>query len=341
MLSLEENTTKVELDILPYIVKDDHHPDRDNQYEIALPGTQWYRRPLKVHRNVGVDNDSVICLRSVGKKCPICDYRDKRAKEGADKEELKELYPKPRSLYVVVPLNLKKFEARPMIWDMSDFLFQEILNDALDEDDENRAFPDLESGKTLSMRIKWKTLGTGTFPDVRSIDFIDRDPYDEEILDQIPCLDDVLKVMDYNELHDMFFEESTEVDGGTLEDIKEEAAPVRTRRPAKEEEEEEEAPTTRRRKHEDVEEEEAPTNRRRTPARTETAREEPTTTRRRPAKEEEEDEEEAPPTRTRGKKQTEENKCPFGHRFGVDTDKTDDCENCDVWDACIDAKTGK
>ena len=28
-------------------------------------------------------------------------------------------------------------------------------------------------------------------------------------------------------------------------------------------------------------------------------------------------------------------KCPFGHKFGEDTDEFDDCDDCDVWDKCI------
>lgn len=28
-------------------------------------------------------------------------------------------------------------------------------------------------------------------------------------------------------------------------------------------------------------------------------------------------------------------KCPFGHKFGVDTDDFDDCDDCDIWDKCI------
>ena len=31
------------------------------------------------------------------------------------------------------------------------------------------------------------------------------------------------------------------------------------------------------------------------------------------------------------------NKCPFGHVFGKDCEKFDDCDSCDLWDDCIEA----
>lgn len=30
------------------------------------------------------------------------------------------------------------------------------------------------------------------------------------------------------------------------------------------------------------------------------------------------------------------NKCPYGHTFGKDTDRFDDCDDCSVWGACMD-----
>ena len=30
-------------------------------------------------------------------------------------------------------------------------------------------------------------------------------------------------------------------------------------------------------------------------------------------------------------------KCPFGHKYGVDIDHFDDCENCNCWDKCVKA----
>ena len=46
---------------------------------------------------------------------------------------------------------------------------------------------------------------------------------------------------------------------------------------------------------------------------------------------EEDDEEEEKPKKSSG------GKCPFGHKFGVDCDEHNDCDNCDKWDSCFKA----
>lgn len=43
-----------------------------------------------------------------------------------------------------------------------------------------------------------------------------------------------------------------------------------------------------------------------------------------------EDEEERP------SKNKKTNSCPYGHKFGADCDKHDECEDCDSWDKCTD-----
>lgn len=316
ILNLEVDTPRLDIDIIPYTVTDSRHPDQDTEYDIATEGSLWYRRPFKVHRNVGPDNDTVVCLRSVGRKCPICEYREKRAKEGAEKEELRELYGKSRSLYVVIPLGVKKHEEVPTIWDMSDKLFQEILNDELSISEEDRCFPDLENGRTLTIKLRWKTLGNNSYPEVRSISFSKRDPYPEKILDEVPNLDEVLKVLDYETIKAKFFEEEL---GGSLREIDEEKEP-----PLRSE-------TTRREVSE-----------RSRPKRDEDDEEKETVSRRRPVdkKEEEPEKVERKPKSERSVRSSSM-ECPHGHEFGVDTEDFKECDTCDIWGKCLDKKEGK
>lgn len=28
--------------------------------------------------------------------------------------------------------------------------------------------------------------------------------------------------------------------------------------------------------------------------------------------------------------------CPHGHRFGIDTERYDDCDECEIWQKCAD-----
>ena len=44
-------------------------------------------------------------------------------------------------------------------------------------------------------------------------------------------------------------------------------------------------------------------------------------------------------SRKTGKGKTDDdNRCPYGHRFGIDCETKDDCDQCDEWDECIEYK---
>jgi len=327
-----EPGSRVTLDFLPYVVTDDRHPDRDPEREIAMPDTLWYKRPFKVHRNIGAANDSVICPTSVGKRCPICEYRAKLMKEGAEKESTDALKPSLRNLYVVVPLGDKKYEEKPHVFDISQYLFQGLLNEELEENEDYGVFPDLEEGLTLKIRFESRTIGKGQpFAEASRIDFLQREEqYTEEILKEVPSLDNLLHILSYEEIEARFFEVDTEEAGGKL---KEDVAPTIRRGIGKEEEEEEE------------EEESTPKRSvTRTPSRTTTPirrvvekEEEEAPTR----KVKEEEEEPVPVNKTRetvsaSEQTSSKGKCPYGHRFGADVSAFDDCDICEIWDECYE-----
>jgi len=325
--SPDPGSKNILLDFLPYIVTDERHPDRNEELDIATPNSLWYKRPFKIHRNIGVDNDAVVCLASFGKKCPICEYRAKRIREGADKEETDAMKQSMRVLYVVVPLNSKKHEPEPHIWDMSWWLFQNLLNDELEENEDYEVFPDLEEGLTLKIRFDSKTIGKSqAFAEASRIDFEERDEqYTDEILEDVPCLDEVFNILPYKELSAKFHEmedEATE-DPNVEEEEEEEEKPTRRKRktikkeepePEEEEEEEEEEPEVK-----------SSPKRRKKPIETE-------------PEEDDEPEEEAPKTSRKAKPEGSKNKCPHGHKFGTDCEEFDECDECDSWNECIEAK---
>lgn len=228
-----ETKGSMKFDIMPYLVTDPKHPDKNVELDIATPDTLWFKRPYIIHRNVGADNDSVVCLASIGKKCPICEYRIKRIKEGAEKEELDALKQSKRNLYCIIPVGSKKYESVPHIFDMSQFLFQDLLNEELEENEENEVFPDLAEGKTLKVRFESKVIGKSQpFAMASRIDFEEREEqYDESILDEIPNLDKLLVIMSYDELYNKFFELENEEEEESLRPVskreKEKAAPVK------------------------------------------------------------------------------------------------------------------
>ena len=196
------------LDIMPYEVTIPNHPDKDEEYGIAIQGELWYKRPYFLHRNIGTDHQSIVCPTSIGQKCPICEYRAQLLKEGKDWDDdsVKALKPQMRNLYVVIPKGSKKFEEKPHIWDISQFLFQDKLNEEIQESEEYETFPDLEEGYSLRIRFSEESFGNNKFADTSRIDFKKREkPYKESILDEIPHLDELLEIPSYKTVEAMFF----------------------------------------------------------------------------------------------------------------------------------------
>ena len=367
-----EGGTEVVFDIVPYIVTDERHIDNKKYADDAVVGSPWWKRPLKVHKNVGPDEIKVVCPTTFGKKCPICEYGTKRRKEGADWDELKEIFPQDRSLFAIVPIDTEEcevtYEAGEVhLFDFVDYYFLQTLIEEVSRDVDFEEFPNPYAGFSLQIRFKAEKFGKANYASVSRIDIVERDEqYDEAFLKTIPQLDDLIKLHTYKELEAMYFGQEDLADIEEDEEELEEEKPARSerrkkavRKPVKEEVEEDE----------EDEEEEEPVKK--TPARKKKPARKPD-----PEPEEDEDEEveedeeeledeeeeepvkkapakKAPAKKAPVKKNSEpaeeenaarsargakKERCPFSHRFGVDTDKFDDCDDCVLWDSCTDEK---
>jgi hypothetical protein len=350
----EEPGSRVSLDIMPYEVTIPNHPDRDDEYGIALPGELWYKRPYFIHRNIGPENQSVVCPTSIGQKCPICEHRAQLLKEGADwnDDAVKALKPQMRNLYVVIPKGSKKFEEKPHIWDISQFLFQDKLNEEIQENEEFESFPDLEEGFTLRIRFSEESFGSNKYAETSRIDFKERDrPYKESILDEIPHLDDVLVIPSYKEVEAIFFGKLDE-DDPSQEDDEEAKTPKRAAKPTrysnfKEDDEDEDdededdeddalkqKPRRNQKAEPDDEEEEEESEDGDLDSAEDSEDDEDD--------EDEEEEEKAQVRRRSSSKKAKKGKgkCPYGHKFGADNDEYDECMDCEMWDECMEASEG-
>ena len=327
----EEPKSRVKLDFLPYIVTDPKHPDKDEELEIAVVGEQWYKRPFKIHRNVGVDNDAVICLGTHKKKCPVCEYRDALLEKGAewDDKEVKSLRASDRNLYVVVPKEHKDYEEVPHVWDISQFCFQDKLNDELEEDEDYGVFPDLEEGLTLKIRFSEEKLGKNKFADTSRIDFEERDePYNEKILKKVPNLDEMIPAMSYEALHAKFFEleDETPPDEGVEETGKTDECET----PSGDEciACEGTGENSKGNKCRICDGTGVKPEKKDTPK----EKEKPKGGMSRAKKDEKEKEKE------KDKEEPPAGECPNGYTFGKDCEEHDECDNCDEWEPCMDAK---
>lgn len=208
-----EVKTRYKLDFLMYPIKDPNHMDRDDNLGIGQPGMLNYRKPYLRHRNIGSNNETVTCPKTVGQNCPICEHRKELLDAGypSDSKEVQALNMAKWFLYIVIPLEDDKWKEEYHIFNFSNKNFQEQLDEALEEDEQYDMFPDFDEGYTVIVRFGAEPLPGGkTYPKATVVKFEDRvdeegNPYayPDEVADEVPNLDDVLEVKSYEELERM------------------------------------------------------------------------------------------------------------------------------------------
>lgn len=221
------------IDIIPYEVPE----GANNPY--AEPGTLHFERTYWTHRNVGPDNSVVVCpKKSLGKPCPICEYRAKIAKQpDTDEDLLKDLAPKERQLWNI--FDHDNVDSGIQVWDVSYHLFGKALDARVknaDEDEGYEFFADPEDGMTLKIGMEEKNFAGNSFFSAESIDFRPRrTPIDDELLSKAVILDGTLIVHDYEKLKSMFLQAPEEAPEEGVEKIEtvEEEKPKRIRKPSK------------------------------------------------------------------------------------------------------------
>jgi len=336
-LLLQTDKTK-RLDIIPYTVGEGN--------PCADPDELYYERTFFVHRGVGADQTSYVCLRKTNEEaCPICEYRASLMKDSdADEDEIKDLAPKERQLFNVI--DTKDRNKGVQVWEMSFHLFGKRLDKEIknsDEDDKYENFAELEGGFTLKCGVEEQKQGGYTFFEVVTIHFKPRSKdYDEDIVEEATCLDDILIIKDYDELKQIFLQTVGE-DGGDGEGKsskkKKKSSKGKDKKETKKDDDTWEESD---RVVVEIEGEDYPGEI------TEVDEDEETATVEFDDGEIREDipfdDLEVEPTKSSKKKKSSKDKdkkgkkgkCPGGGTFGEDTDELPECKDCKKWDACDD-----
>lgn len=179
---------KVKLEFAPYRV------GTGNPF--AEEGGIWYERTFYIHKHIGAEDVSVVCRRrTFAKPCPACDaVAEYKSKPGFDPDIAKEMEPKQRQLFLVK--DLSQADKGWQLWDFSFHMFGKVLDNKvslLDEDDPNNGFFYLDGGRQLSVLFKGKTHNGGAYAECVAIEFgKEREELDESVLDEVPCLDDLI-----------------------------------------------------------------------------------------------------------------------------------------------------
>lgn len=295
------------LDIIPFEVTSKNYPDENVEI-----GDIVYRLIAWQHTNIGTDDSKVICLKETyGKKCPICEAQKELVDAGADwqDKEVKALSAKIRAYYNVIDVGDKSETDEIQIFETSAATewFDHLLEVESKQGEEVVPFYDPEEGCTVVCRTTEKSFNKKEFYKPERIDFEDRDPYPDSIIDEAFPLDAMLKVPTYEEIQKIFL-------GIDSEDDQEQPKTSRRSKHDEEDEPKEESKRSRRSRKTDEEDQkdEEPKRSRRS--------------RKEPEPEPEPDEENEPKT------------CPGGLILGVDYNSDDPCQECEEADfeACGD-----
>lgn len=194
-----EKAGEYKLNFLIYEVGD-NHPDRIEKDVL------WYKLPVSVHRNVGVEEASIVCPGTFGKSCPICERRNVLRKDWDENEkECKELNAQKWVLYNIIdPENKGKLA----IFAFSRRKFAEVLEKELlaPGKEEDQLFYDVtEDGRTVTVRFANATFGKHKYLQAERIDFSPRKTADEDaVLDRTVCLEECLVLLEYKEIKRLF-----------------------------------------------------------------------------------------------------------------------------------------
>jgi hypothetical protein len=203
----------VRFDIVPF------EAGKGNPY--AKEGEWYYERTFYTHGRVGPNNESYVCLaKTAGKPCPICEHRARLASDPDEGNEklIKSLKPKERQLFLIHVVKRDEDGGKVMLYESSFHTFGKLLDkkrqDAEEDEPHISNFDDEKAGSTLKVSYSEEDAGGYTFLDAYSIEFKPRpNGLDSELLDHGICLDDVVKLLPYDELKRLFLQ-----DGGKDKD---------------------------------------------------------------------------------------------------------------------------
>lgn len=183
----------------------------------ADPGDETYERTYWVHRiGHGKATRQYVCPRKTAEeaglkpaRCPVCEHLDELAMDPEVTDDAKKaLYPKQRQLFIVVDEAERKKGLQ--VLDISYHLFGKALDkklDHADDDDgyENFYLPKDDGGLMLRIGVeesKWKSF---TYYEIGDIEFKERKKaLPDDLFEEVPCLDDFVKVLPYKELKKIY-----------------------------------------------------------------------------------------------------------------------------------------
>lgn len=187
------------IDIIPY--------EAGTQDPRNKPGEPVYVLDIEVHRNVGPMEEMIVCLEQYKKPCPICEEGRRLNKEGKDyKKYVKPLKPSRRALYNIrVRENEEAAKKGNLVFEIAHWFMEKHISKIAKDPRGNGfvVFCDPDEGKSIS----FERTGTGAEnTGYAGHRFVDRpEPISNEELEEVVCLDEIIKIHTYDEICDIFY----------------------------------------------------------------------------------------------------------------------------------------
>jgi hypothetical protein len=185
------------IDILPFEVVEEWYRNMktfSGRTTGVEPGYVDYKLEVPVHRSIGPNKDSFLCLREAfGKRCYLCETRFAELdKDEPDEKITDALKVSWRCFYNVYDYDEPEKDIQ--LWeDFSYHMFEKLMLEDIKLLDTGVAtFSSLEEGYSIEFKCKVRKLGKNEFKEAHSFEFYTRESYDESILDQTFPLDRML-----------------------------------------------------------------------------------------------------------------------------------------------------
>ena len=169
-----------------------------------------YKLTILVHTNIGKDRKHVVCPRTIGHKCPICEEQQDRLKdEDADEDTIRALGVGKWVVYNVVSLDSPEdIEKGVQLWQAPHQAIEDelsmlsIYTDEVTGEIVERPYDAPHEGWTVSIeRTDAGYTGVGIFKQ-KEENRLSQDQWDA-LYGQAVCLDSVVAVKTYDELKEL------------------------------------------------------------------------------------------------------------------------------------------
>jgi hypothetical protein len=173
----------------------------DNFIRIIPPldENSFWAKEVFVHRNIGANNATFICLKKMfNKPCPICEYVEELRKKNPEDDIIGELIAYRRYLLFVYDVKSESTETEGLKWlDVPKIIVENIVG--LSKDKRTKEVLDV-SDPSNGRDVEFVRKGTGLNSKYESFKLVDKNPIPDEWWKDVPTFDSVLLIPTYEQM---------------------------------------------------------------------------------------------------------------------------------------------